>query len=935
MPAYDINGLTVHFPHEAYPCQVDYMGKVIEGLEGCKNVLLESPTGTGKTLSLLCGVLGWVTQAVKNNEGTQNGPPPTKVFYSSRTHAQLKQVIKEFRRTEYGKVGGDLEVTMTVLGSRDQLCIHPRAEGSSSTSKNAICTSLRQNRKCRFYNKLDEFMEQGGLKKVIDDEVEKNKNKKKQHKVLLDIEDLTSAGQTHGFCPFYYSRKMMSSVSVVFAPYNYLVDPRLRKQIGIDLSDAILIVDEAHNIASNTAEASSFSINTLNITEAVNELSRARVAVTSDTDLPVGEASTRIKDYDLLSGILKKLAHHLEMSLLKAKPSGRNDTPNITSHGSDVITLIKEQTSVTTESLQEFLKVMEACVSDIAKASVASGTKADTPGVEKLSTFLNGVFSLSKESLDESYKMVIFKEKPDKKHVKHNVQPPTQLGVWCMDASVAMRKMMEGCTETDLEKRPPRSLIITSGTLRPLDFFAAELGLDFPVRLQNPHVISESQIMTMAIRQGDNGAALNSKFANRSNPMYIKALGISVAKIVSMVPHGLLVFFQSFTFMNEMMEAWKKPGTYDDSHSIYDIISNRKFIIQEPPQTSLAPTKIQEYCSIIDEGNGAVMFAVFRGKMAEGMDFPDKYARGVALVGIPYANIGELKVTLKMSHLEEKRNRNKGSANGNTIVSGSNWYTLDALRSINQAVGRVIRHSKDYGTVFFLDERYDSKGLQVQLPAWVGHNMVTHTTIDDSFVNNVRGFYNRNGLVFSTVSKGRQHVKPVTKLSHNDGGRKRSLEADKATENAFNHARRYQELRDAQNPGVKKARLEQGIASASVSSFSSTDFKAPVETPPGKSLQIGAVDYASKYTLQEYKKSVKKTLSAEQYDIWKALLVEFAQQIDTASVFMKDRFVPWVVIAFTPKNADLLRCHVVTLPPAIRKEYLQLLKAHLKLVSKG
>lgn len=39
-----------------------------------------------------------------------------------------------------------------------------------------------------------------------------------------------------------------------------------------------------------------------------------------------------------------------------------------------------------------------------------------------------------------------------------------------------------------------RSILLTSGTLSPLDSFAHELGLAFPVRLENPHVVSKEQV---------------------------------------------------------------------------------------------------------------------------------------------------------------------------------------------------------------------------------------------------------------------------------------------------------------------------------------------------------------------------------------------------------------------------------------------------------
>lgn len=56
-----INGIRVKFPFKPYPSQIGMMDKVIRSLNSHKqHALLESPTGSGKTMALLCGVLAWV-----------------------------------------------------------------------------------------------------------------------------------------------------------------------------------------------------------------------------------------------------------------------------------------------------------------------------------------------------------------------------------------------------------------------------------------------------------------------------------------------------------------------------------------------------------------------------------------------------------------------------------------------------------------------------------------------------------------------------------------------------------------------------------------------------------------------------------------------------------------------------------------------------------
>ena len=54
------------------------------------------------------------------------------------------------------------------------------------------------------------------------------------------------------------------------------------------------------------------------------------------------------------------------------------------------------------------------------------------------------------------------------------------------------------------------------------------------------------------------------------------------------------------------------------------------------------------YCGAVENGEitGALLLAVCRGKVSEGLDFADSNARAVILVGIPYPNIKDTQVKL-------------------------------------------------------------------------------------------------------------------------------------------------------------------------------------------------------------------------------------------------------------------------------------------------
>lgn len=78
---YRIGGIEVEFPYQPYAAQMAFMSRVISTLDraerdGHCHALLESPTGTGKSLSLLCSIIAW-QQSYK-----------TKNMYANLSHSK-------------------------------------------------------------------------------------------------------------------------------------------------------------------------------------------------------------------------------------------------------------------------------------------------------------------------------------------------------------------------------------------------------------------------------------------------------------------------------------------------------------------------------------------------------------------------------------------------------------------------------------------------------------------------------------------------------------------------------------------------------------------------------------------------------------------------------------------------------------------------------
>lgn len=88
----------------------------------------------------------------------------------------------------------------------------------------------------------------------------------------LEIEDLWQLGKAKNYCPYYAQQNQAGEADLIFMPYNYLMEDFSHEQSSLSLENAILIIDEAHNIQSFAEEKSNFEISVTSLKDCLKEL---------------------------------------------------------------------------------------------------------------------------------------------------------------------------------------------------------------------------------------------------------------------------------------------------------------------------------------------------------------------------------------------------------------------------------------------------------------------------------------------------------------------------------------------------------------------------------------------------------------------------------------------------------------------------------------
>jgi Fanconi anemia group J protein len=214
-------------------------------------------------------------------------------------------------------------------------------------------------------------------------------------------------------------------------------------------------------------------------------------------------------------------------------------------------------------------------------------------------------------------------------------------------------------------------------------------------------------------------------------------LGRAMLDICKRVPYGVLCFLPSYAFMEKLINRMKAVGFYDKLAEMKRIFLEPR---SGPPKEFETLMKRYYACiSACKEGigftekssgiTGAVFFAVYRGKVSEGLDLADENCRAVIPIGIPYPAFKDQKVIQKREF-----NDMRNSATRGMVLNGMQWYETQAFRALNQALGRCIRHRLDWGAIILLEQRFTYPTNVKHLSKWVRSDVRTYSRFSDGML---------------------------------------------------------------------------------------------------------------------------------------------------------------------------------------------------------
>ncbi|KAJ3236815.1 DEAD H (Asp-Glu-Ala-Asp His) box helicase 11 [Chytriomyces hyalinus] len=641
-----------------------------------------------------------------------------KIFYCSRTHSQLSQFVSELKKTEYSETIKSLS-----LGSRKNLCINEDVlKLSSAPRMNDACLDLQKGKgttsKCPYLP--SEKKELRDFTDLVNASVK-------------DIEELAHLGKSKRVCSYYGARNTIPGSQIVTLPYNMMLQKSTRESLGIKLKGNIVIFDEAHNIIDTITS-------TYSVTFEKHQIERAKFQLQSYFQ----KYSKRLKGKNIvyikqILIILSALQSQLFETAQMKKAKGSEESKK----AADGESHFKSPSDFVNELRVDHINLFKICnyleqsklalkvqgFTEKGSTSAAVSTDGDIfvakhiPALQQFHLFIQALMNVSLQGRVG----IILAENDSNSCFKYLLLSPTDV-------------FQEIVSEA-------RSVILAGGTMEPMAEFKSQLLGFLPqenVRMFScGHIVPATSILTMALPVGASGQPITFTYETRMKDNVIHDLGNTVSALCAVIPHGVVCFFVSYSYMDHVAAKWKASG-------VLAKIEARKKVFFEPRQARSVESCLNEYSTAIADPNkgveggrktGAILFCVVGGKMSEGINFSDNMARGVVMVGLPYPSKGSPELIEKMRYVDSH-------VNG---ITSSEYYENLCMRSLNQSIGRAIRHKDDYAAIYLIDKRFSNNRIREKLPGWIRSASIQDVESLGGAISKTAQFF-RNKRISETTS---------------------------------------------------------------------------------------------------------------------------------------------------------------------------------------
>ncbi|SJL00389.1 related to RAD3-DNA helicase/ATPase [Armillaria ostoyae] len=481
---------------------------------------------------------------------------------------------------------------------------------------------------------------------------------------ISTLADVLQYGRDNTTCPYFTVRRMLPFVDVIIYSFHYLLDPKVAEQVSKEMSkDAIVVFDEAHNIDNVCLESLSI------------DLTRPMLDSASRSIGKLGEKIEEIKTTDAakLQNEYAKLVEGLQDD-----PQDNDGTDGFMTSPVLPEDLLNEAIPGNIRKAEHFIAFLKRFVEYLKSLirTLELSRLDEHASLQKVASFatLRG-FLLILEPFETENATV----------------PNPIFHFTCLDPSLAIKPVFERFS----------SVVITSGTISPLDMYPKMLQFSPVVEETYPMTLTRNAFLPLVITRGSDQVAISSRFEVRNDPAVVRNFGSILVEYSKIVPDGIVAFFPSYLYMESIVAAWNDMGILNE-------VWKNKLIFVETPDANETSIALENYRRACDNGRGAVLLSVARGKVSEGIDFDHNYGRAVIMFGVPYQYTESRILRARLEYLRDAYR-----------IRESEFLGFDAMRNAAQCVGRVLRGKTDWGLMVFADKRFARADKRAKLPRWI------------------------------------------------------------------------------------------------------------------------------------------------------------------------------------------------------------------------